>query len=143
MLTLTRKTYEIEEPVQIVGNDGNLLVDYVIRITPEENLEIRNIIFDEQDVADGRLMDKLQKEGKVEELQQLEDEVLEKAKVRQDKFEKIVFKGQREIIKAAIGEATYLDLVDMVFDFFVKTFADKRASQMNTLTTSLRKITGK
>lgn len=143
MLTLTRKTYEIEEPVQIVGNDGNLLVDYVIRITPEENLEIRNIIFDEQDVADGRLMDKLQKEGKVEELQQLEDEVLEKAKVRQDKFEKIVFKEQREIIKAAIGEATYLDLVDMVFDFFVKTFADKRASQMNTLTTSLRKITGK
>ena len=46
-----------------------------------------------------------------------------------------------DIIKEKVGESVYLDLVNMIFDFFVKTFADKRASQVNTLTTHLRKIT--
>lgn len=143
MLTLTRKKYEIEEPIQIKGEDGNLLVDYVMKISPEEKLEIQNLIFDKQDIKDGRLMDKLQKENKIDELEQLEAKVLEKAKMRQEKMETIAFKDQKEEIKKKVGEAVYLDLVDMIFDFFVKTFADKKYAQINTLTTNLRKITGK
>lgn len=143
MLTLTRKKYEIEEPIQIKGEDGNLLVDYVMKISPEEKLEIQNLIFDKQDIKDGRLMDKLQKENKIDELEQLEAKVLEKAKMRQEKMETIAFKDKKEEIKKKVGEAVYLDLVDMIFDFFVKTFADKKYAQINTLTTNLRKITGK
>ena len=143
MLTLTKKKYEIEEPIQIRGEDGNLLVDYVMKISPEEKLEIQNLIFDKQDIKDGRLMDKLQKENKIDELEQLEAKVFEKAKMRQEKMETIAFKDQKEEIKKKVGEAVYLDLVDMIFDFFVKTFADKKYAQINTLTTNLRKITGK
>lgn len=143
MLTLTRKKYEIEEPIQIKGEDGNLLVDYVMKISPEEKLEIQNLIFDKQDIKDGRLMDKLQKENKIDELEQLEAKVLEKAKMRQEKMETIAFKDKKEEIKKKVGEAVYLDLVDMIFDFFVKTFADKKYAQINTLTTNLRKIMGK
>lgn len=69
--------------------------------------------------------------------------MLEKAKARQEEFEKIVFKEERENIKQKAGESIYLDLVDTMFDFFVNAFVDKRVSQMNTLTTSLRKISNK
>ena len=141
MLVLTKKQYDIEEPIQIKGEDGNLLVDYVMKITPDEKLEIQNLIFDEEDVKNGRLMSKLQKEEKLEELEKLEAKVLEQSKKREERFEEIVFKDQKDIIKEKIGESVYLDLVNMIFDFFVKTFADKRASQVNTLTTHLRKIT--
>lgn len=143
MLTLTRKKYEIEEPIQVKDEEGNLLVDYTVRITPEEKLRIKNLIFDEQDVKDGRMMSKLEQEGKTIEYEELESKVLERAKARQEEFEQIVFKGQREIIKANAGESIYLDLVDMMFDFFVNAFVEKRISQMNTLTTNLRKITNK
>lgn len=143
MLTLTRKKYEIEEPIQIKDEEGNLLVDYTVRITPEEKLRIKNLIFDEQDVKDGRMMSKLEQEGKTIEYEELESKVLERAKARQEEFEQIVFKEQREIIKANAGEAIYLDLVDMMFDFFANAFVEKRISQMNTLTTNLRKITNK
>ena len=143
MLVLTKKQYDIEEPIQIKGEDGSLLVDYVMRITPDEKLEIQNLIFDEEDVKNGRLMSKLQKEEKIEELEELEAKVLENSKKREEKFENLVFKDQREIIKEKVGESVYLDLVNMIFDFFVKTFADKKASQINTLTTHLRKITNK
>jgi len=143
MLTLTRKKYEIEEPIQVKDEEGNLLVDYTVRITPEEKLRIKNLIFDEQDVKDGRMMSKLEQEGKTIEYEELESKVLERAKARQEEFEQIVFKEQREIIKANAGEAIYLDLVDMMFDFFANAFVEKRISQMNTLTTNLRKITNK
>lgn len=143
MIKLTRKQYEIEEPIQVEDESGNLLVDYTVRITPEEKLQIRDIIFDEQDVKDGRKLAKLEKEGKTNEYELLENDVLERAKARQEKFEKIVFKEERENIKQKAGESIYLDLVDTMFDFFVNAFVDKRVSQMNTLTTSLRKISNK
>ena len=143
MIKLTRKQYEIEEPIQVEDENGNLLVDYTVRITPEEKIQIRDIIFDEQDVKDGRKLAKLEKEGKTNEYELLEKDVLERAKARQEKFEKIVFKEERENIKQKAGESIYLDLVDTMFDFFVNAFVDKRVSQMNTLTTSLRKISNK
>lgn len=143
MIKLTRKQYEIEEPIQVTDENGNLLVEYTVRITPEEKIQIRDIIFDEQDVKDGRKLAKLEKEGKADEYETLESNILERAKARQDKFEKIVFKEERENIKQKAGESIYLDLVDMMFNFFVNAFVDKRMSQMNTLTTSLRKISNK
>lgn len=143
MIKLTRKQYEIEEPIQVEDESGNLLVDYIVKITPEEKLQIRDIIFDEQDVKDGRKLAKLEKEGKTDEYELLEKDVLERAKARQEKFEKIVFKEERENIKKKAGELIYLDLVDTMFDFFVNAFVDERVSQMNTLTTSLRKISNK
>lgn len=143
MLTLTRKKYEVEEPVKIKDEVGNILVDYTIRVTPEEKLRIRNIIFDEQDVKDGRMLSKLEQEGKTSEYEELENKVLERAKARQEEFERILFKDQKEIIKAKAGELTYLDLVDRMFDFFANAFVEKRISQMNTLTTNLRKISNK
>ena len=90
-----------------------------------------------------KLKAKLEKEGKTDEYELLEKDVLERAKARQEKFEKIVFKEERENIKKKAGELIYLDLVDTMFDFFVNAFVDKRVSQMNTLTTSLRKISNK
>ena len=143
MIKLTRKQYEIEEPIQVQDENGNLLVDYTVKITPEEKLKIRNIIFDEQDVKDGRTLSKLEQEGKTNEYEELESKVLERAKARQEEFEQIVFKEQREVIKANAGESIYLDLVDMMFNFFANAFVEKRISQMNTLTTNLRKITNK
>ena len=54
MLTLTRKKYEIEEEIKINDEDGNNIIDFKMQITPEEKLEIKGLIFDEQDVKDGR-----------------------------------------------------------------------------------------
>lgn len=143
MLILTRKKYEVEEPVKIQDEVGNILVDYTIRITPEEKLRIRNLIFDEQDAKDGRMLSKLEQEGKTSEYEELENKVLERAKARQEEFEQILFKEQKEIIKSKAGELTYFDLVDKMFDFFANAFVEKRIAQMNTLTTNLRKISNK
>ena len=68
MLTLTKKEYEVEEPVQVKGEDGNIIYEFTMQITPEEMKELRELIFDENDVKNGRKMAKLEKSENIAKL---------------------------------------------------------------------------
>lgn len=140
MLTLTKKQFELEEKVQVNDEQGNVIYEFTMQITPEEMKELRELIFDEKDVKNGRKMSKLQTEGKIEELEDLEAKVLDDARNRQERLEQICFKEHREEFKQKAGEYKYLEMVELMFDFFVKTFADQRAKQVNTMSSHLRKI---
>lgn len=140
MLTLTKKEYELEEKVQVNDEKGNVIYEFTMQITPEEMKELKDLIFDEDDVKNGRKMAKLEKEGNIEGLEQMEAKVIENARNRQERLEQICFKEHREEFKQKAGEYKYLEMVEMMFDFFVKTFADQRAKQVNTMSSHLRKI---
>ena len=140
MLTLTRKKYEIEEPIRLEDENGNLLYEFTMQITAEEKNKIRDLIFSQDDVKDGRNLSKLEREGKIDEMNELEMQVLERAKKRQEEFEDVCFKEHKEPFKEKAG-AKHEEMVEMMFDFFVKTFTDKRISQINTINSRLRKIT--
>ena len=140
MLTLTKKEYELEEKVQVNDEKGNVIYEFTMQITPEEMKELKDLIFDEDDVKNGRKMAKLEKEGNIEGLEEMEAKVLDNARNRQERLEQICFKEHREEFKQKAGEYKYLEMVEMMFDFFVKTFADQRAKQVNTMSTHLRKI---
>ena len=140
MLTLTKKQFELEEKVQVNDEKGNVIYEFTMQITPEEMKELRDLIFDENDVKNGRKMAKLEKSENIEELEELEAKVLDNARNRQERLEQICFKEHREEFKQKAGEYKYLEMVELMFDFFVKTFADQRAKQVNTMSTHLRKI---
>lgn len=141
MLTLTRKQYEIEEEIQLNDENGNLLYNFKMQITPDEMKEIKDLIFNEKDVKNGRKLSKLETSGNIEEYEELEAKVLENAKERQEKFERICFKEHRDAFKMKAGEYKYLEMVDMLFNFFVETFANQQIKQINIMNTHLKKIT--
>lgn len=140
MLTLTKKQFELEEKVQVNDEKGSVIYEFMMQITPEEMKELRDLIFDENDIKNGRKMSKLETSGNIEELEELEAKVMDNARNRQERLEQICFKEHREEFKQKAGEYKYLEMVEMMFDFFVKTFADQRAKQVNTMSTHLRKI---
>ena len=140
MLTLTRKEYEIEEPIVLKNENGDTIYQFNMKLTSEEMEQLKNLIFDERDVKNGRKLSKLELEGKIEEYEELEAKVLENAQERQEKIEKICFKEHRESFKKVAGEYKYNEMVEMIFDFFVKTFADKKSQQINTMSSHLKKI---
>lgn len=140
MLTLTKKEFELEEKVQVNDEQGNVIYEFTMQITPEEMKELRDLIFDENDIKNGRKMSKLETSGNIEELEELEAKVMDNARNRQERLEQICFKEHREEFKQKAGEYKYLEMVEMMFDFFVKTFADQRAKQVNTMSSHLRKI---
>ena len=141
MLTLTKKQFELEEKVQVNDEQGNVIYEFTMQITPEEMKELKELIFDENDVKNGRKMAKLEKSENIDELEELEAKVLDNARNRQERLEQICFKEHREEFKQKSGEYKYLEMVEMMFDFFVKTFADQKASQINTMSSHLKKIT--
>ena len=140
MLTLTRKEYEIEEPIVLKNENGDTIYQFDMKITSDEMEQLKNLIFDERDVKNGRKLSKLELEGKIEEYEELEAKVLENAQERQEKIEKICFKEHRESFKKVAGEYKYNEMVEIIFDFFVKTFADKKSQQINTMSSHLKKI---
>lgn len=143
MLTLTRKQYEIEESIQLKDEKDNLLYEFKMQITPEEMEKIKNIIFDENDKKNGKKLSSLELSGNTEKYDELEAKVLEDAKKRQEQFEKICFKEHQESFKNAAGEYKYNEMVEMLFDFFVQTFVEKKSQQINTMNSHLRKISNK
>lgn len=140
MLTLTKKQFELEEKVQVNDEQGNVIYEFTMQITPEEMKELRELIFDENDVKNGRKMAKLETSGNIDELEELEAKVLDNARNRQERLEQICFKEHRDEFKEKAGEYKYLEMVEMMFDFFVKTFAGQLAKQVNTMSSHLRKI---
>lgn len=138
MLTLTKKQYEIEEPVQLKDEQGNIIYEFTIQITPDEMKDLKELIFDDKDVKNGRKLAKL--DSNSEEYEELEAEVLDNAKKRQERMEEIWFKEHREEFKEKAGEYKYLEMVEMIYSFFFEAFVDQRAKQVNTMTSSLKKI---
>ena len=143
MLTLTRKQYEIEESIQLKDEKDNLLYEFKMQITPEEMEKIKNIIFDENDKKNGKKLSSLELSGNTDKYDELEAKVLENAKKRQEEFEKICFKEHQESFKKVAGEYKYNEMVEMLFDFFVQTFVEKKSQQINTMNSHLRKISNK
>ena len=75
-----------------------------------------------------------------DEYEELEAKVLDNAKKRQERLEEICFKEHREEFKEKAGEYKYLEMVEIIYDFFFETFVEQRAKQVNTMTSSLKKI---
>lgn len=140
MLTLTRKKYEIEEPIQLKDENNNLLYEFTMQITSEEMEEVKKLIFDEEDIKNGRKLSVLENNKEYEKYEELEAKVLKEAKERQEKLEIICFKEHREPFKEKAGQYKYNEMVEMIFDFFVQTFAEKKSQQINTMSSHLRKI---
>ena len=138
MLTLTKKEYEVEEPVQLKDEQDNIIYEFTMQITPDEMKELKDMIFDDKDVKNGRKLAKLDSDSY--EYEELETKVLDNAKKRQERLEEICFKEHREEFKEKAGEYKYLEMVEIIYNFFFETFVEQRAKQVNTMTSSLKKI---
>ena len=137
MLVLTSKKFEVDETIKAVNEENETLYEFQMQITPDEMKEIRDILFDEKSM---NLAKKSAKEKDADKKEELDDEIIKRAYELQDKFNNICFKENKEPFKEKCGEYKFLEMVDMLYDFFMKAFIDKRANQVNTITTNLKRI---
>lgn len=137
MLVLTSKKYEVEETIKAVNEENETLYEFQMQITPDEMKELRDILFDEKSM---NLAKKSSKEKDEDKKEIIDNEIIKRAYEIQEKFENICFKEHKETFKEKCGEYKYLEMVDMMYDFFMKAFIDKRANQVNTISTNLKRI---
>ena len=137
MLVLTSKKFEVDETIKAVNEENETLYEFQMQITPDEMKELRDILFDEKSIS---LAKKSAKEKDADKKEVLDDEIIERAYKLQDRFNDICFKEHKEPFKEKCGEYKFLEMVDMMYDFFMKAFIDKRANQVNTISTNLKRI---
>lgn len=126
MLVITKNKYEIEEPVKALGENEEILYEFTMQITPEEMGKIKKILLEEPfKIA--------QKDDK--------KEIYEDSLKLQEQFEEIIFKEHKETFKEKCGEYKYSEMVDLIYDFFMKAFIEKKTNHINTMNTNLKKIT--
>lgn len=141
MLVLTKKEYEIEEPIQLKNEKNEIIYEFTMRLTSEEVNEMRNLIFNENDIKIEKKLRSL-KYGS-EEYEKEYNSFVESAKERQERIEQLAFKEHRETFLKTAGQYQYDEMVNLIFDFFVQSFVEKRSQQINTMTTHLKKISSK
>lgn len=137
MLVLTSKKYEVEETIKAVNEENETLYEFQMQITPDEMKELRDILFDEKSM---NLAKKSSKEKDEDKKEIIEEEIIKRAYEIQDRFNDICFKEHKETFKEKCGEYKFLEMVDMMYDFFMNAFIDKRAKQVNTISTNLKRI---
>jgi hypothetical protein len=137
MLVLTSKKYEIEETIKAINEENETLYEFQMQITADEMKQLRDILFDQKSIE---LAKKSAKEKDTEQKEIIDENIVKRAYEIQEQFESICFKEHKEPFKEKCGEYKYLEMVDMMYDFFMKSFIEKRATQINTITTSLAKI---
>lgn len=135
MLVLTRKKYEIEEPIRLEDENGNVLYELTMQITDDEMLEIKKILFSD---AESRKKEYLK--ASIEQKKKMEENLDTEIKEKSEDFERICFKEHREKLKDLAGEYKYGELVESVMYFFINFFVEKQIKPLNTGIMSLKKI---
>jgi len=138
MLTLTTKEYEIEEEIEVKDNKGEVVYSFTMQITPNELKQINEILINEESIKLSKNMSKL--EANSEDSEELQNKILKLAKKNQDMFENICFKEHKKLFKEATGEYKYMEMVEIMFGFFWKSFIGKRTQLVNTMSSDLKKI---
>jgi len=139
MLKVTKRQYEIEEQIQGIGNDDEILYEFTMQITSEELQRINEIIINEESIKLAKKSARVDGEEKEE----IEAKILEIATANQTEFECICFKDHKEPFIEEVGEYKYLEMVELLFDFFIKAFLEKKKKTVDTMNTYLHKISGK
>lgn len=140
MLVLTKKQYEIEEPVQLKDDKDNILYEFTMQITSNEMKKIKDLLFNQEIITMAEEIGR--KEAQKEYDEDLYKKFQDKTLKIQEEFENICFKEHKKPFKK-IDEYKYIEMVDMLYDFFMNIYIEKRMKQANTLNTSLMRIGNK
>ena len=117
MLVLTRKKYEIEEPIRLEDENGNVLYELTMQITDDEMLKIKKILF-----SDAERRKKEYLKASIEQKKKMEENLDTEIKEKSEDFERICFKEHREKLKDLAGEYKYDVLVESEMYFFINFF---------------------
>lgn len=141
MLVITSKKYEVEEEVVFKDENNEIKYSFKMQITADELKRIQEIMLDAELIELNKKLGKMTAKG--EDTEELERQILDITNSNQAEFEDICFKEHKEPCKLAVGEYKYLEMVEIMFDFFWTSFISKRTRQVNTMISDLRKIGGK
>lgn len=142
MLQIIKKKYEIEEDIQLLGEDEKELFSFKMQLTSDELKQLEDVLFNKDTIKIANEIKKFESKDLTEEEQ---DNILNMAEKMNDKaenlIEKLCFKENRERFIELGGEAKFYEMKEVISDYLINFFMKKKIARTNTMNSDLAKIT--
>lgn len=142
MLQIIKKKYEIEEDIQLLGEDEKELFSFKMQLTSDELKQLEDALFNKDTVKIANEIKKFESKDLTEEEQ---DNILNMAEAMNNKaeslIEKLCFKENRERFIELGGEAKFYEMKEVISDYLINFFMKKKIARTNTMNSDLAKIT--
>lgn len=142
MLQIIKKKYEIEEDIQLLGEDEKELFSFKMQLTSDEVKQLEDALFNKDTIKIANEIKKFESKDLTEEEQ---DNILNMAEKMNDKaenlIEKLCFKENKERFIELGGEAKFYEMKEVISDYLINFFMKKKIARTNTMNSDLAKIT--
>ena len=142
MLQIIKKKYEIEEDIQLLGEDEKELFSFKMQLTSDELKQLEDVLFNKDTIKIANEIKKFESKDLTEEEQ---DNILNMAEKMNDKaenlIEKLCFKENKERFIELGGEAKFYEMKEVISDYLINFFMKKKIARTNTMNSDLAKIT--
>lgn len=142
MLQIIKKKYEIEEDIQLLGEDEKELFGFKMQLTSDELKQLEDVLFNKDTIKIANEIKKFESKDLTEEEQ---DNILNMAEKMNSKaellIEKLCFKENRERFIELGGEAKFYEMKEVISDYLINFFMKKKIARTNTMNSDLAKIT--
>ena len=142
MLQIIKKKYEIEEDIQLLGEDEKELFSFKMQLTSDELKQLEDVLFNKDTIKIANEIKKFESKDLTEEEQ---DNILNMAEKMNDKAEKLIeklcFKENKERFIELGGEAKFYEMKEVISDYLINFFMKKKIARTNTMNSDLAKIT--
>lgn len=142
MLQIIKKKYEIEEDIQLLGENSEELYSFKMQLTSDELKQLEDALFNKDTIKIANEIKKFESKDLTEEEQ---DNILNMAEKMNDKaenlIEKLCFKENRERFIELGGEAKFYEMKEVISDYLINFFMKKKIDRTNTMNSDLAKIT--
>src|SRR5574344_628198 len=142
MLQIIKKKYEIEEDIQLLGEDEKELFSFKMQLTSDEVKQLEDALFNKNTIKIANEIKKFESKDLTEEEQ---DNILNMAEKMNDKaenlIEKLCFKENKERFIELGGEAKFYEMKEVISDYLINFFMKKKIARTNTMNSDLAKIT--
>jgi hypothetical protein len=142
MLTIIKKKYEIEEDIQLLGENNEELFSFKMQLTSDELKQLEDAMFNKDTI---KMANKIKSFENKELSEEEQDNILNMAEEMNNKaenlIEKLCFKENKDKFIELGGESKFIEMKEVISDYLTNFFMKKRIARTNTINSDLAKIT--
>lgn len=142
MIQLQVKKYELEDKIQLLGEDGSVLYEFPLQLTSEELKELKDALLGKDIIKLAKDIEKLEKgllnEKETADLTTYSEELNSTA---ESLIGKICFKEHKDKFIELGGKDRYNEMLGVISDYLLSFFIKRQVKRIDMINSDLANLT--
>lgn len=144
MLILTKKQYEIEEDIILNDENNNEIYKFKMQLTADELKQLQEALIGKNTLKKAKQIQSFEDKNLTnEQIDNVLDIAEELNSTAENLIGELCFKEHKDEFIKLGGQAKYEEMVEVISDYLLGFFIQKKTSRVNTINTDLQKIMNK